>query len=154
MCDASTNDAVLIVHQWLTWQEGKNFLMSHSVQCVGKKLIKDYTCLKKHLVNLSHCPLDYCNSFLPCIPSFTPSMELDPKLPTCSSFKTEERSLYHIKPLLHSHYKLLAAHFCQNLLETASVTLHSKNKMLLSSSDIGLFQDPLTKWLHAGLLMH
>ena len=38
VCDASTNVAVLIVHQWLTWREGKNFLSSHSVRCVGKKL--------------------------------------------------------------------------------------------------------------------
>ena len=38
MCNASTNDAVLVVHQWLTRREGKNFLSSHSARCVGKKL--------------------------------------------------------------------------------------------------------------------
>ena len=38
MCNVSTNDAVLIVHQWLTRREGKNFLLSHSVRCVGKML--------------------------------------------------------------------------------------------------------------------
>ena len=32
------NEAVPVVHQWLMWREGKNFLSSHSVQCVAKKL--------------------------------------------------------------------------------------------------------------------
>ena len=38
MCDASRYDAALVVHHWLTQQEGINFLSSHSVWCVGGKV--------------------------------------------------------------------------------------------------------------------
>ena len=39
MCDTSRNDVVLVVHQWLTRQEWKNFLSSHSVRCVRKRFM-------------------------------------------------------------------------------------------------------------------
>ena len=64
------NEAVPVVHQWLMWREGKNFLSSHSVRCVRKKL-KPLKAIWKmsawtlcNLFNLYgtelHCFLDCC----------------------------------------------------------------------------------------------
>ena len=44
------NDAVLVVHHWLTQRERENFLSSHSVRCVRKKLISSIIVNNKHKI--------------------------------------------------------------------------------------------------------
>ena len=56
VCGMFRNDVLLDTHQWLMWREGKNFLSSHSVLCIGEKVKSQPSCDLTQKV--------YCNKLL------------------------------------------------------------------------------------------